>query len=441
LQIMEAARPLQLTPRAVELRDGAVFIDGLVVQDRTLVELVQRRLEQQIEAGQTVTDALEIGARVLDREATAAEVDFVKRELERAFTDLDRSFSDRAVKITEELEERLEAFLGEDSGAMAKALDSHSQELGELITANFGSDRSTAVQHQLRETMAKALLEQRQELLKQFSAQDGHNPLADFKQEVVRQLKTSSAKDDVLIERLAKLEGEINLLHAARKGEEELAAERERGTGKGRDFEQRAFDLVEELASARGDVAHHVGDARSASGGKAGDIVIEIGAASGPAKGRIAIDAKDEKLSKNKAWEVLNASLEERDATFAILLVASDEKVPSGREPLHEYEGNKMIVALDRETFDPRSLELAYRYARCRCLMSVERTLEVDAAGVRTAAEEALSALRDAQRIRSSLTGASNSVEGARAALDAMVARVQASLERVETLISATPDS
>jgi hypothetical protein len=132
---------------------------------------------------------------------------------------------------------------------------------------------------------------------------------------------------------------------------------------------------------------------------------------------------------------VLNAALAERDAAFAILLVASDEKVPSGRQQLHEYEGNKMIVALDKETMDPAALELAYRYARCRCLMAAERDLAVDAAGVRDAAEEALSALKDAQKIRSSLTGASKGVQAARDTLDAMVLRVETSLARVETLI------
>ena len=165
--------------------------------------------------------------------------------------------------------------------------------------------------------------------------------------------------------------------------------------------------------------------------------MIEIDAASGASKGRIAIDAKDEKLSKNAAWAVLNAALDERDAGFAILLVASDEKVPSGRQQLHEYEGNKMIVALDKETMDPAALELAYRYARCRCLMAAERDLALDAAGVRDAAEEALSALKDAQKIRSSLTGASKGVDAARETLDSMVIRVQTSLTRVETLIDA----
>lgn len=435
---MEAIQKLPLRDSFVEIRDGAVFIDGLLVQDRTLVELIERRLEVDLSADDTVRDALEIGARVLDREATRAEVDFVKHEFERVSTEVERSFAERAEETSKQLQEQFEHFLGEDGGALAEVLDSHAGETAELIAQHFGDDRSTAVQHQLRELISKLLNESRQELVRQFSAEDGHNPLSDFKAAVVREVKRSGEAHEKLIEKLTQLEGEVKRLHDAQGAEADLAAERERGTGKGRQFEQQAFDLLEEMASARGDVAHHVGDERSAAGGKKGDIVIEVDAASGPAKGRIAIDAKDEKLSKNKAWAELNAALTERDARFAILVVASEEKVPAGRDSLHEYEGNKMIVALDKETFDARALELAYRYARCRCLMTAERELQIDAPGVRDAADEALSALRDAQKIRASLTGASKGVDGAREALDVMVQRVETSLARIESLIAAS---
>jgi hypothetical protein len=433
---MEAAQTLQFPGQQVELRGDALVIDNLVVDDRTLVELVERRLERDISALETVIGALEIGARVLDREATGAEVDAIRRELERVSAEAEHSFAERARTISDSLEKQFERFLGEEGGAMSKVLESHADELAEVVARHFGGDRSTAVQHQVRELVVTALGESRQDLLRQFSAEDGHNPLADFKAAVVREVKRSGESHDKLIEKLAQLEGEVKRLRDAREAEAELAAERERGTSKGRAFEQQAFELVESLAAARGDVAHHVGDERSASGGKKGDIVIEIEAAAGPARARIAIEAKDEKLSKNRAWETLNAALAERDASFAILVVASDEKVPSGREPLHEYEGNKMIVTLDRETLDPRAMELAYRYARCRCLMAAERDLALDAAGVRDAAEEALSALREAQKVRSSLTGASNSVKAAHETLDAMVARVRLSIERVESLVS-----
>ena len=435
---MEAVHKLEIPIPLVEVRGDGVFIDGLLVEDRTLVDLVERRSEAGGRPEETVVDALEIGARVLDREATSAKVDLVKREFERVSSEIERSFTERAQQTAERLQEQFERFLGEEGGAMPKALDAHADELTELVAEHFGEDRSTAVQHQLRELMVKLLNESRQELLRQFSAADGHNPLFDFKAAVVREVKRTAEGHDKVIEKLAQLEGEMKRLHDAQEAEVELTAERERGTGKGRAFEQQALDLVERMATARGDVARHVGDERSASGGKRGDIVIEVDAAGGQPKGRITIDAKDEKLTKNKAWDVLNAALEERDAGFAILVVASEEKIPSGREPLHEYEGNKMIVSLDKEALDTTGLELAYRYARCRCLMAGERHLQIDAVGVRDAAQEALSALKDAQKIRSSLTGATNSVDGARQALNAMVSRVEAALERVESLIAAS---
>src|ERR687894_2280162 len=157
---MEAALSLQIHHSRVEVRGGAVEIDGLVVDDRTLAELVQRRLEQGVGGEETVTDALEIGARVLDREATAAEVDFVKREFEKLSGQVDRTFTDSAKAVVDQMQKQLERFLDGDSGAMAKALDSHSEDLAKVIAENFGADRSTAVQHQLREAMAKQLQEQ-----------------------------------------------------------------------------------------------------------------------------------------------------------------------------------------------------------------------------------------------------------------------------------------
>jgi hypothetical protein len=433
---MEAAQTLPLARQAVIVRDGHVVIDGLVIEDRTVVELVESRVDQGTAADDGVRDAIEIGARVLDREATQAEVDFVRREFERASGEVERAFVERAEKVAGELEEQLEQFLGADGGAMSKALESHADELTELIAKNFGGDRSTAVQHQLREVVGKQLQDSRQDLLRQFSASDGHNPLADFKASVVREIKQSADVGRGLTERLGKLEVEIARLRDASAAHEQLEAERERGAGKGHDFEQRAFDLIEQLADARGDVAHHVGNERSESGGKLGDIVIELDAASMDAKGRIVIDTKDERLSRNEAWRVLDGAMAERDADFAILLVASDEKLPARTEALREYEGNKMLVTLDKESLDHHALELAFRYARCRCLMAREQTLEVDAAGVRAATDEALSALNDAQKIRLALTNISNTASGTRETFDAMLARVKASLERVEALIA-----
>lgn len=435
---MEAATTLHLSPQttasdgSVEVTEGVVTISRLRIEDPTLAGLIESRVQRGIEPSATIGDAIEIGARVLDREATGAELDLIKRE----FAELQHGFAEQARKITEGLDERLEQFLGEEGGAMAKALESHAGELADQLAELFGEGRSTAVQHQIREMLTRSLNESQKELLRQFSAEDGHNPLSDFKGAMVRQLEGAQLLQKEQVERLAALEGEVRRLHDAEQAASELAAEHDRGTSKGRDFEQRAFELIERMALARGDVAHHVGDESSGAGGKKGDIVIEVDAASGPALARIVLELKDQKLTKNKAWELLDSCLVEREADFALLVVGSEDKLPAGRDELHEYQGNKMIVVLDREQPDERGLFLAYCHARLRCLVAGEKELQLDATGVRAAADEAFTALKTAQAIRNSLTKAEKGVSGARDGLDVMVDRVESSLRRVESLIT-----
>jgi hypothetical protein len=438
---MEAAQTLRFPTSSVQLTPDGVLIDGLLVGDAKLAELVQARIDQGDSPEQAVLDALEIGARVLDRESTAAEVDFVKREFEKVSGDFRRAFEEQAESAGKELTERIDQFLAPEDGALSQLLASHSDGLAEELTRHFGADRSTAVQNQIRDAIDKKLAEQRDALLKQFSAEDGHNPLNGFKAAVSKELKAHADVSRSLLEKLAALEVEMQRLHDAREAQDELGALHDLTAIKGRDFEDAAFAVIERLADGRGDAAHNVGDERSESGGKKGDIVIEIDAQQGSPRGRIVLELKDERLSRNQAWAVLNEAMVDRDACFAILLVASGEEVPARTEPLHEYEGNKMIVSLDKETLDLTALDLAYRYARSRALMTGESELAVDAAGVQQAAEEALNALKETQKIRNSLTGAAKGVTGAREALDAMVERVKLAVERVESLVAAADDS
>jgi hypothetical protein len=151
----------------------------------------------------------------------------------------------------------------------------------------------------------------------------------------------------------------------------------------------------------------------------------------------VVFESKNKKLSKNEAWSELNGCMAERDATYAVLVVAGDDKVPSGLDELTEYQGNKIIAVLDREAPDPLALRLVYRYVRARVLASASDGLEVDAAGVRDAAEEAGATLKRVNRIRKSLTGVTNSADAAREELDSMVADAERCLARIESLVAA----
>jgi len=236
---------------------------------------------------------------------------------------------------------------------------------------------------------------------------------------------------------VAELRKELARLLERQEADERVAEAEAAGTRKGRSFEERVHAALERIADARGDCARHVGDARGEGGSKKGDTVVEIGAGHGASLGRIVFEDKDEKLSRNDAWKELNAAMLERDADFAVLVVAGEESIPAKREQLVEYEGNKMIVAVDSELPDELGLDLAYRYARLRVLTTRDRSLEIDAAGVRDAAEAARSALKRAQSVRLALSNIEKCSSKAREGVDGMVAEVEGELVRIESLIAA----
>jgi hypothetical protein len=419
---MEAAEkpqlPLDRPPAQgegiVRALDDRLVIERLTVDDERAARVVRERAKSGQPPAETVTKAIEIGARVVDSEGTAANVDYVRGELERGVGKLEKQLS--------------------------ALLESGDEALAQRLATTFDGSRDSSVQQQMRELLIRALNEQRASIAQLFAADDGKNPLADFKASVVRALQdyrgSQQRENEGNRKRIEELTQQIIELKERDAANRRIAEAEEVGTRKGRSFEELVYSELDRIASERGDAAHAVGDALSEAGGKKGDVVIEIDAASGPPAGRIVFEAKNKKLSKNDAWAELNGAMAERDASFAVLVVAGPEKIPSGTEEVAEYQGNKMIVALDHEDPDSVGLAYAYRYARARALMAGQLDLAVDAAGVRDSAERAVAALKRANSIRKALSGVTKGAETARGQLDEMIAEVERCLERIESLIA-----
>src|SRR5947209_7196035 len=98
---MEAATPLR-PPHVRVLPGERVAVDGLVVDDPTAARLVGEREQRGEDPARLVADAIEIGARVLEREQTGANAEFIRAEMEKAARELDREFSERARSLGEE---------------------------------------------------------------------------------------------------------------------------------------------------------------------------------------------------------------------------------------------------------------------------------------------------------------------------------------------------
>jgi len=62
---------------------GRVIVDNVVVDDPATASFLDRRIEAGDDATAVVIDAIEIGARVLEREQSAVDAEFVRSEFEK----------------------------------------------------------------------------------------------------------------------------------------------------------------------------------------------------------------------------------------------------------------------------------------------------------------------------------------------------------------------
>jgi hypothetical protein len=424
---MEAATPLR-TPRVAIFGD-VVVADGLAVRDRCAVDLVRERAEAGSDPAAVLVDAIEIGARVLSREQAEVNADFVRTEFEKVSREVEGAFTEKARTVAELLGKRVDDVFAPENGQLAKELE-----------RLFGAESAVAVQHQLREVMAEQSARMREDLLKQFSSADAHNPLADFKAGTMAAMKRAAEQQDhnlkTLNEQIAGLKHEVVKLQAEREKQLEVAAEHARSTAKGRPYEEAVFDAVDAIAHARGDDCDAVGDVPG-TGGRKGDVVVGVDGAAGPPRARIVFEAKNSYVPKNKAVADLEAAMEQRDADYGVWVVPSDELLPGRGPQLREVNGDKLFVVFDPDDGARVGLEVAYALARARTIMAKADGDGLDAGALRTEVERALAAMDDVRRIKSQLTAAAGGIDSARKILDDMAERVRTHLVQVDALVVA----
>jgi hypothetical protein len=422
---MEAATPLR-HPR-ISVLANAVVVDGLTITDHGVVALVRARMDAGEDPAQVLADAAVIGARVLAREHTASQADFVRAEFEKASAEVEASFADRARTIAEFFDQRVEEVFGPEHGHLAVELE-----------RLFGERSNAAVQHQLKSVMTEASSRMREDLLKQFSSADGANPLADFKAGVLRATRDAADRQATdmrqMVARVEALKEEVHKLQAEKQTQVEVAAEHARSTAKGRPYEEAVADAVDAVAVARGDDCDAVGDVRG-TGGRKGDVLVGIDGCAGPARGRIVFEAKNSRRSRNEALAELDDAMAQRDADYAVWVVPSEDLLPRKTQQLREVNGDKLFVVYEPEDGSRLALEVGYALARARVLMAKGAQDDLDVSAVVAETERALGAMEDVRRIKSQLTNASTGIDEARKILDSMAETVRGHLGQIDALV------
>src|ERR687893_1477109 len=195
---MEAATPLRRT--RVHALMSRLIVEHLVVDDPVAAELVRVRMEAGEAPERVIADAIEIGARILDREQAGASVEVLRTDLERASREVEEGLGATSEQVVTELRTRLEEAFGPDQGHVTRVLHRH-----------FGAESSTAVQHQVRSAVGELLAESREKLFKQFSTADESNPLATFQRAAVAAIKQSSDQQHAHLREMSGRLGELQL--------------------------------------------------------------------------------------------------------------------------------------------------------------------------------------------------------------------------------------
>ena len=344
-----------------------LVVDGLVVEDECAVRLVREREQNGDDPVRVVRDAVEIGARVLDREQAGANAEFVKTEFEKASQGRAAGVRREArARVAEFFETQFAEVFGGSDGQLAKELE-----------RRFGDGSAVSVQNRVREAVAETLAE--------VARGPGAPVLGGRRAQPARRLQERGAVREIqqaaeqrrtrlsgrCSQKLGELQKELQALRDEKDKLEEVEAERERGTAKGRTFEEAVAEAVDRIALAQGDDAEAVGDVTEATG-KVGDIVV---VASTPATARraaaIVFEAKDRRLSQPEgAARSSTRRMASARADFAVLVVPTEEELPAKLQPLREYNGDKMVVALGPGGRGPlRARDTPTGCARARVLM------------------------------------------------------------------------
>ncbi len=410
----------------VRLLGDRLLIDGLTVDDEATITLARERAAAGESLDDLVSQAIEIGARILQREQTASDTEFVKAEFERQAHEVEAQFNESAQKVTDGFKTQIDATFDADAGLLPKLLDRH-----------FGENSSSAVQNQVKALVEEMLRTHREALTKQFTADDETNPLIQFQKlttEIIKQASEQQAKQLLEMNRtITEMQKTIAGSEAEAEGAEKLAEAEARGTAKGRSYEEQVAEAIAAIAQGRGDSAEAVGE-KTEGGGKKGDVVVEIEAQGGPARGRIAFEAKNSRLSRNDAIATLDEARSQRSAGYAVLVVPSDAHAPAKFNPLEELHGNKIVVTFDPETDSTLVLETGYLLARARILMASPEGEEIDGVAVRQAAGRALDLLKKVSGIKSSLTAASNQILKTSETVDDLANSVREQLDEIAAL-------
>lgn len=443
--------PARTNDDSVGVRGDALCIDGFRSSDSDLVDHFGELTHTQVSL--EVERLLKLGVLVDHRMGAGLDADMVESRFEMLAERMDSSVTAMLKAERDELErgfekerERQRLERQADGENWAKKLEAEQLRLKAEHEAQL--EKMRREQEQLTRRLELLSDPENAASIPASVAERVGMAVAERDEKILREMNPDieGTRAAVQNHQLDQLASNLREVRAAVDKNEAVAAEREHGALKGRDYEVVVAEAVERNVSM-GDLVLPLGDTSGSLGScKKGDVVVQLDPSeTAGTEVRIVLEAKDRTTGNLQKFltEQLDGAMENREAVYAIAVISSNEKLPTGvTQPLTTY-GNRAIVVLDKESEDATALRLALAHARIearRSVMSQDEQPTVDLVRGGELVEAAIRQLNSFVGMKRSITTIKNSsvkqLDDLLATAESIQSQIDGSLTELQELFS-----
>tara|TARA_Y100000310_G_scaffold126406_1_gene125276 strand:- start:279 stop:1349 length:1071 start_codon:yes stop_codon:yes gene_type:complete len=341
-------------------------------------------------------------------------VDFVEKEFNKFITKAKEAFESQSKNIDQRIENTFSLNNSQSPLFQMKELideyfNKDKGQIKNIIDETFNIDNKKSALSLLIEELRKNSEMDEEKIHGLLDSNKTDSPARHMKEQILEKLNEIRDK-------------EIKDIRDQVLKENAIMEEKQRGTSKGFDFEEKVYEDLQTLASYYENVVEPTGEKKGAFN-KKGDILIEL-----ENKKNIIVECKDSSsYSSKKAIDEINDAMKNRNASFGIFLFANRDQMPKEISPI-KITDKYMILYYDED-----NLYFAYRIARLFTLREMggsEDKVNFDKISSEISAIE--DNFRNIDLVQAKVTNIINSGEYVRENLKKVKARIEESVDKIK---------